>query len=82
MNYSKPLTMLPPVSPTTPYRSPPGADGRTSSAPHPVVEKNFPGLPSSRWVSQRLLTADDAVIDAVRSGELGRIGDDTVPKMP
>ena len=44
----------------------------------PVVEKTFPGLPSSRWVAQRLLTADDAVIDAVRSGELGRIGDDTV----
>ena len=43
-----------------------------------VVEQTFPGLPSSRWVSQRLLTADDAVIDAVRSGELGRIGDDTV----
>ena len=43
-----------------------------------VVEKTLPGLPSSRWVSQRLLTADDAVIDAVRSGELGRIGDDTV----
>ncbi|MFL2434729.1 MAG: ferrous iron transport protein B [Vicinamibacterales bacterium] len=45
-----------------------------------VVEQTFPGLPSSRWVSQRLLTADDAVIDAVRSGELGRIGDDTVPE--
>ncbi len=43
-----------------------------------VVEEIFPGLPSSRWVSQRLLTADDAVIDAVRSGELGRIGDDTI----
>jgi len=43
-----------------------------------MVEQTFPGLPSSRWVSQRLLTADDAVIDAVRSGELGRIGDDTV----
>ena len=43
-----------------------------------VVEATFPGLPSSRWVSQRLLTADDAVIDAVRSGELGRIGDDTI----
>ena len=43
-----------------------------------VVEETFPGLPSSRWVSQRLLTADDAVIDAVRSGELGRIGDDTI----
>tara|TARA_B100000809_G_scaffold261848_1_gene311555 strand:- start:5016 stop:7232 length:2217 start_codon:yes stop_codon:yes gene_type:complete len=43
-----------------------------------IVEETFPGLPSSRWVSQRLLTADDAVIDAVRSGELGRIGDDTI----
>ena len=44
------------------------------------VEKTFRGLPNSRWVAQRLLTADDAVIDAVRSGELGRIGDDTVPE--
>ena len=45
-----------------------------------VVELTFPGLTSSGWVSQRLLTGDDAFIDAVRSGELGRIGDDTVPE--
>ncbi len=41
-----------------------------------VVDDAFPGVPNSRWVSQRLLNADDAVIDAVRSGELGQLGDD------
>ncbi len=40
-----------------------------------VVEDAFPGLPSSRWVSQRLLNADGAVVEAVRSGELGQLGD-------
>ena len=41
-----------------------------------AVEQAFPGVPSSRWVAQRLLNADDAVAEAVRSGELGRLGDD------
>lgn len=41
-----------------------------------VVDDVFPGVPNSRWVSQRLLNADDAVIEAVRSGELGQLGDD------
>ena len=41
-----------------------------------AVEQVFPGVPSSRWVAQRLLNADDAVAEAVRSGELGRLGDD------
>ena len=39
-----------------------------------VVEKSFPGIPSSRWVSQRLLNADGAVVDAVQNGELGQLG--------
>ena len=38
-----------------------------------VVELAFPGVRSSRWVAQRLLNADAAVVDAVRSGELGQI---------
>ncbi len=40
------------------------------------VETAFPGVPSSRWVAERLLNADDAVVTAVRSGELGQLGGD------
>ena len=47
-----------------------------------VVTETFPSLPSARWVSQRLLNADDAVVEAVRSGELGQLGDDTVGPTP
>ena len=39
-----------------------------------VVEQSFPGIPSSRWVSQRLLNADGAVVEAVQNGELGQLG--------
>ncbi len=38
-----------------------------------VVEQAFPEVRSSRWVAQRLLNADGAVVEAVRSGELGQI---------
>ena len=38
-----------------------------------VVENSFPGIPSSRWVSQRLLNADGAVVEAVQNGELGQL---------
>lgn len=41
-----------------------------------VVEEAFPSVPNSRWVSQRLLNADEAVVEAVRSGELGQLGDE------
>jgi ferrous iron transport protein B len=40
----------------------------------PVVEEVFPTLPNARWVALRLLNADEAVVDAVRSGELGQLG--------
>ena len=40
-----------------------------------TVESAFPKAASSRWVAERLLNADDAVVTAVRSGELGRIAD-------
>ena len=42
-----------------------------------AVEDAFPSLPNSRWVAQRLLNADDAVVDAVRSGEIGQLDDDS-----
>ena len=41
-----------------------------------VVEEAFPGVPNSRWVSQRLLNADDAVVESVRSGELGQFDEE------
>tara|TARA_Y100000031_G_scaffold76989_1_gene84654 strand:+ start:13784 stop:16015 length:2232 start_codon:yes stop_codon:yes gene_type:complete len=41
-----------------------------------VIEEAFPRVPNSRWVSQRLLTGDAAVVEAVRSGELGQLDDD------
>ena len=47
-----------------------------------VVDEVFPGVPSSRWVAQRLLNADDAVAAAVRSGELGQLGDDDAGTPP
>ena len=65
---------------TTPHRverHAPAVEEAVSSLAR-VVEEAFPGLPNSRWVSQRLLNADDAVAEAVRSGELGRLGDDGV----
>ena len=47
-----------------------------------MVEAAFPRAPNARWVALRLLSADDAVTDAVRSGELGRLGDAPGPAEP
>jgi len=33
----------------------------------------FEGIPNARWVAMRLLNADEAVFEAVRSGELGQL---------
>ena len=69
---------------TTPYRlaqQAPGVEEAVTSLAQ-VVEGAFPSVPSSRWVAQRLLNADDAVADAVRSGELGQLGDDDAPPTP
>lgn len=37
------------------------------------VEEAFPGLPNARWVALRLLEGDARIVDAVRSGEIGRL---------
>ena len=42
-----------------------------------TVETAFPKVANSRWVAERLLNADDAVMTAVGSGELGQLGEDT-----
>ena len=39
-----------------------------------VVKNAFPDLPNNRWVSQRLLNSDAAVVNAVSTGELGQVG--------
>lgn len=64
--------------PTRPYRveyQTPAVDGALSELAA-VVEDVFPGVPNGRWVAMRLLNADEAVIEAVRSGELGMLGQD------
>jgi len=64
-------------TPTRPYRLARHADEveETVASLAYVVDDAFPGVPNARWVALRLLNADEAVIEAVRSGELGRLGD-------
>ena len=63
---------------TTPFRLVRHAPAveRAVTALSETVEAAFPRVANSRWVAERLLNADDAVVTAVRSGELGRIGVD------
>jgi ferrous iron transport protein B len=42
----------------------------------PIVSDAFAGVPNERWVALRLLNADEAVQEAVRSGELGQLSRD------
>ncbi|SVD38216.1 uncharacterized protein METZ01_LOCUS391070, partial [marine metagenome] len=42
----------------------------------PIVEKVYPEVPNARWVALRLLNADEAVQEAVLSGELGQLSRD------
>ncbi len=37
------------------------------------VETLYPGLPNGRWVAMRLLDGDEAIMAAIRSGELGAL---------
>jgi ferrous iron transport protein B len=49
---------------------------RAVDALAPIVEEVFPQIPNSAWVAMRLLNADEAVEEAVRSGELGQLSRD------
>jgi ferrous iron transport protein B len=42
----------------------------------PVIEQVFPEVPNPRWVALRLLNTDEAVMEAVRTGELGQLSRD------
>ena len=44
----------------------------------PAVKRTFPELPNARWVALRLLNADERVLSAVRSGEIGVLGEGVV----
>jgi ferrous iron transport protein B len=63
---------------TSPYRIERQAPGveEAVAALVPIIESAFPGVPNARWVALRLLNADEAVMEAVRSGELGQLGAD------
>jgi ferrous iron transport protein B len=60
---------------TTPYRPAQHAPAVEEAIGElvPVVDEVFPGIPNARWVALRLLNADEAVQEAVRSGELGQL---------
>ena len=62
---------------TRPYRVQRLASGveQTVTALSQVVEDAFPSVPNARWVALRLLNADEAVVEAVRTGELGQLAD-------
>ena len=64
---------------TRPYRLERHAEGveDTVASLAQVVDDVFPNVPNARWVALRLLNADEAVVEAVRSGELGQLGDET-----
>ena len=55
-------------------RSQPAAVEAAVDAIEPLVAAEFPELPNARWVALRLLNADERVAEAVRSGEIGRLG--------
>ena len=58
----------------------PGNVEETAAALAATVTQAFPQVPNARWVALRLLNADDAVVEAVRSGELGQLGDEPSPQ--
>lgn len=58
---------------------------KVSKAVESVTQKillEYPALPNARWVAMRLLEGDQSIIDAVKTGELGKIYtvDETLPQ--
>ncbi len=43
-----------------------------------MIDKEFPGLPNTRWVALRLLEGDQKIIDAIRNDELGDLARETL----
>jgi len=57
-----------------PYRIP-GLDQAISQV-RERLDKAFPGVPHQDWIATRLLEGDQAIIDAVNTGELGELKQD------
>jgi len=67
-----------------PYRIrelPPDVEGAVQRLV-PAVSRTFPELPNARWVALRLLNADERILAAVRSGELGTLSEGVVASTP
>jgi Fe2+ transport system protein B len=39
------------------------------------LQQHFPQLPNARWVALRLLAGDERILEAVRTGEIGTLGE-------
>ncbi|MCB0577821.1 MAG: 50S ribosome-binding GTPase [Phaeodactylibacter sp.] len=52
---------------------------RAVSALAKKLESQFPGLPNLNWVALRLLEGDQAIVEAVRTGELGLLSSASLP---
>lgn len=52
---------------------------RAVSALAKKLESQFPGLPNLNWVALRLLEGDQAIVEAVRTGELGLLASASLP---
>ena len=46
------------------------------------LSEQFPGLPNLNWVALRLLEGDQSIIDAMQSGELGKLGAGLITAQP
>jgi ferrous iron transport protein B len=60
---------------TTPYRiqeHPPQVESAVQRLV-PLIQAAFPNLPNARWVALRLLNADERVLEAVETGEIGSL---------
>ena len=64
---------------TTPYRLQSYSDDveKTVASLAQSVKSIFPNVPNTRWVALRLLNADEAVVESVRTGELGQLGEES-----
>ena len=48
----------------------------------PLIGEEFPELPNANWVALRLLNADERVVEAVRTGEIGDLEGEGAPGSP
>ena len=43
------------------------------------LAKSFPNIPNLKWVALRILEGDQSILDAVKTGELGKLSQDLIP---